>query len=326
MKRMLEVGLGVALACTVGCGGSAPKKEWTEMSTSASASPDQRDDAASASAAPEGPPESDAAEGARLDAAVDRAQSRLTQAPELIGLMNPMGGHVDIPEAARRTSQAIAGVRADQGVFSGIADRLAGAHADLAKAPSPAVIRLARAAAYRFREWALLQLLLATEKTAKDLLASSSSPSTPAILMAAVQLDGLKYGHEGALLLHRYLAVAPEALRRAARCHGELEVARLLYDTRLMATAWGPTQWTEHEVPDVTKWVAEFRAATATLPPPGGAPIARMVTRWWDWGAKATGNPMEPADLVATAADLRALKPLMPPSAEGLESMAAEGP
>lgn len=259
-----------------------------------------------------------------LEEAINRSQIRLGEAPALLALMNPIGGQTDIPEAARRTARLMAECRADQEILAQAAEKMAEAWPDPERAPVPILLRQTRAAAHRFREWALVELLRATDRTARDLLARGT-PSTAELLLAGAALDGLRYSHEGAILLRRYLAIAPVALARAARPEEKLhDLAIVLVDTRMMALAWGPAQWSEKEGAEVRKHIEAYRARVNSLPGPCGPPIARLVTRWWDWSMEGNGYPMDAERTAATAADLRALGALLPASKPLLEAVAGQ--
>jgi hypothetical protein len=307
--------LAVAAVCIAGCGKSAPPPAWSEVASPASAAP--------MLGSTSGAPVDEDAEYAQLEAAIARAQGRVTQAPEIIALMNPMGGQVDIPEAHRRTSAALAACRADHATVSAICERLADAHPDAAKTPTRVVLRQMRGAAYRYREWALIQLLTATDAMAADLLKRSSSPSTPELLIAASQLDGLTYGHEGEIMYRRYLALAGEALSRVAKPEENVaEVALHLADMRMMAYAWSPAQWSASDGPELDRQIAAFKQRAAALPGPAGAALSRYVALWWDKELISTGaNP--PAEKnAAAAAEMRALAAVLPAAAQGLREYA----
>lgn len=305
MRTPRAVAVALFALAAFGCGEKEP--QWTEL-------------------APRTAPPSVAAltgDERTLAEAIARSQARLLEAPALVALMNPMAGQVDIPEAARRTAKLVEACRADSRVLGGVADALGERYPDPKTAPVAILLAQTRAAAYRFREWALVELLNAMGSLSRDLLARGT-PSSAEILFAAASLDGIRYGHEGAILLRRYLALAPEAYRRALAASEPLALGDLCYDIRMMATAWGPAQWNDKEAPIVKKLVADYRAASTALPGPAGAALARLVTRWWDWGTAGTGSPLDAAKTAETVHDLRALARALPASAHGLETLAAQ--
>ena len=306
MPRLPVALLVCALAAT-GCGKSEthPEASWSEL--------------APASAAPVPLPDL-----RPLEEAIARGQQRLAQAPGLIALMNPMGGQTDIPEAARRTASLMEACRADQLILARISDQLNDLYPDLEHTAPDVVLWQTRAAAYRFREFALLELLRATDRTAKDLIARNAT-SPAELLLAAAALDGIKYPHEGAILLRRYLAFATEAMRRAAQPSSHLvELPSLLGDTRMMALAWGPTQWSASDAAELRRLVDTYRAQVNALPGPAGAAIGRLVNRWWEWGLLQTGQPLDHERVTATAADLRTMAANLPDAAIGLTAFAVQ--
>lgn len=314
MKRLawwLIAALGVA-----GCGRPATQPAWRDVTSPAPSV------AAAPAAHVENANVDEEAENAQLEAAIARAQERVTQAPEIIALMNPMGGQVDIPEAHRRTSKALAACRADHAKVGAICERLGDAHPDPAKTATRVLLRQLRGAAYRYREWALIQLLTATDQMATELLKRSSSPSTPELLLAATQLDGLTYGHEGQIMYRRYLALAGEALNRLAKPEERVaEVAMHLADMRMMAYAWCPGQWTGSDATEMERLVAAFKARAKEVPGPAGAALSRYVTLWWDKDLITSGNA-PPEKNAAAATELRTLASLLPAAAPGLQEYA----
>lgn len=301
--------LALLALCALGCG--KPEPAWNELTPETAI--------AKGTGSPRPAP---TGELATLEEAITRSQQRLAEAPALVALMNPMAGQVDLPEAQRRTARLLAACRADQAVLGGVADALAEAHPNPETAPVTILLAQTRAAAYRFREWALVELLDALAATARDLLARGT-PSSAEILFAAASIDGIRYGHSGAILLRRYLALAPVAYRRALASSEPLAIAELCYDTRMMATAWGPAQWSDAEAPAVKKLVAEYRAAAAALPGPAGATLNRLVVRWWDWGTAGTGAPLDARGTADSVQDLRELARALPASAPYLETLAS---
>jgi hypothetical protein len=232
-----------------------------------------------------------------LEAAVARAQARLAQAPAIVRFLDPSGGAVNLDEAAKRLAPTIAACRADQKVLAAIADELADTHPDVARAPVAAVLARERASAFRFREWVLLELLKTTDGIVSSLRARGAGPAE--MVLAAAQLDTIAYPREGVALLRRWLEIAPEALRRAPP--GSRELATALADARMMAFAWGPNQWSAKDAVEVRGPVAALRAALR------GLPVERVVARWWDWGEKNGGAPLDPSTASEQAKDLRAL-------------------
>lgn len=315
MKGLRRLAAALALAACAGCGGGEKPAEsdWTPVV-----------DASAAPPAPAASAGSTAAARADLDAAVGRAQRRIAQAPAIVQLMNPMGGTVDLPEAARRCRALLAECRADQKKLGEIADVLADAGPDPARAPLADLLARQRAAAYRFREWALLELLRAVESSLADLNARGT-PGTAELLLAAGQLDSLTYGHEGAILVRRWLELAPEALRRATDPEQRADgVAALLTDCRLMGYAWGPNQWRGRDREDVRAHVAAFRKALAALPTPEGRLAASVVTRWWDVAEKTNGGWPDASTAAELTRDIRTLGQKLPASVAGLEALAVE--
>lgn len=267
-----------------------------------------------ASAAPRALPDR-----AHFRALVARVRSHWAQYPLILTAMNPL--HSDLPEAARLAGAVFPHARSDHAEIARICDVLTDAYPDPRTAPEEASFWLARTAAARFFAWTYLQVVTEVVDTTGRMLSPGHGPSSTHEAMGS--FAAMNFGHDGVVLIRRYLASALplfEAMAAAPDRAGP-DTFDLLFDARELARYRGMGLWKRSDDDEVRRLCNKFKDDLGRLHGPAGGPLGRVLVRFVEWGDPAGKERMTRASYEDALFDIDALANACPGARASIQSL-----
>ena len=246
-----------------------------------------------------------------------RARHRWATHTEIIGLLNPL--HPEVGRASQRAIEILPGARADHEELVHIADQVSDGFPDPHTAPPEALYWLTRTTSARFTAWSYLQVISGVNAATKRLIEEGKESSAGATdvfgTFAAIDLP-----HDGVVLIRRYQASALPMF--AAMCatpeRAGDEIFDLLFEAREIARMRGMARWAKRDDDELRKLVAQFEADLSTLRGGAGRALARLLSRFWDWGDPTGRVRITRGTYEEALGDLHALAEAMPGARNGI--------